>query len=183
MSDAVMELVRSARGARSDGRIADARRDFVEALSLSRQSSERRDLIASLHGLAQVERDLGYPEPARPLYEEAVALCREEGDAQLLAHTLRHLGDLHRESGRLDEAEAAYVEALELYREGDHTRDVELANAIRALAILRGRQASHAEARELWDEAWELYVAAGVQPAVQECSAQLVRLSETEGGP
>ena len=183
MSDEVMELVRRARGARSDGRIADARRDFVEALSLSRRSSDRRDLIASLRGRAGVERDLGYPDAARPLYEEAVELCREEGDPQLLAHALHHLGDLHRGSGRLAEAETAYLEALEHYRGSEHAREVEIANAIRALAILRGRQGSHAESRELWDEAWQLYVSAGVQPAVQECSAQLARLSEIEGGP
>jgi tetratricopeptide (TPR) repeat protein len=109
------------------------------------------------------------------LYEEAVTLCRGEGDALGLAHTIRHLGDIHREAGRLADAELCYGEVLTLYR-AHEPNPLDLANALRPLAILREATGQAEEARRLWEEARKLYMAVNVQAAVAECSVRLARL-------
>lgn len=127
--------------------------------------------------LGQIERDLGRGEVARPLYEEAVSLCRGQSDVLRLAHTVRHLGDLHLDAGRLDLAEACYEEALALYRSSAHTAPpLDLANAIRPLAILRERLGKADEAVPLWQEARDLYLSANVGEGVAECSKHLDQL-------
>jgi tetratricopeptide (TPR) repeat protein len=129
--------------------------------------------------LGQIERDLGRSEAARPLYEEAVSLCRGQSDALRLAHTVRHLGDLHQDAGRLGLAEPCYEEALALYRGSGHTPPpLDLANAIRPLAILRERAGNVVEAAGLWREARDLYLAVNVRAGVAECSNHLNQLGD-----
>lgn len=86
---------------------------------------------------------------------------------------MRHLGDLHHDAGRTGLAEPCYHEALALYRGHPHTPPLELANAIRSLAILKGDAGETAMARRLWQEAHDLYIAVGVTPGVAECDARL----------
>jgi tetratricopeptide (TPR) repeat protein len=181
MSDAVIELVRRAERARRENRLADAHRDLVEAVAFGRQAGAQHELVLALKGLGQIERDLGCGDAALPLYEEAVALCREEGDPLTLAHTVRHLGDIHRSAGRAELAEPRYHEALALYRSHEGTPVLDLANAIRPLAILKQATGEAEEARRLWEEARDLYAAANVQEGVAGCSASLARLSAEKG--
>jgi tetratricopeptide (TPR) repeat protein len=113
------------------------------------------------------------------LYEEAVSLCRGQSDALRLAHTVRHLGDLHQDAGRLGLAEPCYEEALALYRGSGHTPPpLDLANAIRPLAILRERAGNVVEAAGLWREARDLYLAVNVRAGVAECSNHLNQLGD-----
>ena len=177
MPDTAEKLIRRAYRARREHRPADAHRDFGEAVSLCRQSGTRRDLVRALKGLGQIERDLGRGDAARPLYEEAVALCRGEGDPLALAHTVRHLGDIHQDAGRLELAEPCYVEALTIYRCEEGTDTLDLANAVRPLAILKEAVGEVEEARRLWEEAKELYMAVDVAGGVEESSARLERLA------
>ena len=176
MTQTVLELLEAAQLARREHRLADAHRDLVEAVRLCRQSGERRDLIRALKALGQIERDLGRGDAARPLYEEAVTISREDGDPLMLAHTIRHLGDIHRDAKRLADAELCYHEALALYR-AHETDPLDLANAIRPLAILKEATGKAEEARPLWEEARELCMAVNVQEAVAECAARLARLN------
>jgi tetratricopeptide (TPR) repeat protein len=176
MSHAANQLINQANRARKEHRLADAYRDLTEAVALCRQAGTRCELIQALKALGQIERDLGRSEAARPLYEEAIALCREEGDPIALAHTVRHLGDIHRDAGHLTQAEPCYHEALALYRGHEHA-PLDLANAIRPLAIRKEAVGEAEAARRLWEEARDLYEAAKVQVAVAECSARLARLS------
>jgi tetratricopeptide (TPR) repeat protein len=175
MSDTVQERVRQAREARRENRLDDVRQHFLAAVELSRQIGTRRELVDTLKGLAQIERDLGRLDVCRPLYEEAVALCRMEGDALLLAHTVRHLGDIHRVTGCLELAEPCYLEALALYRAQTSVDPLQLANAIRPMAILKDQKGEVEEAARLWEEAKALYTAAEVPAGVAECSARLGR--------
>src|SRR5258705_5820955 len=131
-----VNLMKAANRARLEERPADALRDYAEAVTICRQSGAKRELIKALKGLGQIERDLDRGDAALPLYEEAVAICREEGDPLLLAHTVRHLGDIHQEARRTELAEPCYIEAIAIYRSDDHTEPLDLANAIRPLAIL-----------------------------------------------
>jgi tetratricopeptide (TPR) repeat protein len=136
----------------------------------------KRDLAAALKGLGQIERDMGHGDAALALYEEAVALCREAGEPLALAHTIRHLGDIHPEAGRLELAEPCYQEALTLYR-NERTAALDLANAIRPLAMLKEQKGEVKQARSLWAEAKELYAAVDVDAGVAESSRHIAHLS------
>ena len=170
------KLLSEANRARLEDRPADAHRDYAAAVALCRQSGARSELIRALKGLGQIERDLGHGDAALPLYEEAVAICRGEGDPLLLAHTVRHVGDIHRDAGRFELAEPCYVEALTIYRNDEHTEPLDLANAIRPLAILKDNAGEVEEAMQLCAEARDLYAAANVPEGVAESSRRLTRL-------
>jgi tetratricopeptide (TPR) repeat protein len=171
-TDPIHDLLRRGRRARFDA--PDQSRDlFAEAAAMARRSSARRELVEALKGIAQIERDLGRRADALPSYEEAVSVCREIGDPLLLAHTLRHLGDLHHDDGRDDLAEPLAAEALALYRTPD-APPLDLANAVRSLAVIRNTE-------DLWEEAFHLYVATNVPPGVAESSLRLAKLAHAHG--
>jgi tetratricopeptide (TPR) repeat protein len=176
MSTTASTLMEEATRARLENRLADAHRDFAEAVALCRRSGLLPELVQALKGLGQIERGLGRADAALALYQEAAAICRREGDPLLLAHTVRHVGDLHRAAGRVELAQPCYEEALALYRANDRTDRLDLANALRPLAIVREGAGNVEEARRLWAEARDLYAAVGVEAGVAECSARLDRL-------
>jgi tetratricopeptide (TPR) repeat protein len=161
------------------GRLLDAHRDFLEAVTLSRQADAPHDVVQALKGLGQIERDLGRGEAARPLYEEAVALCRLEDNPLQLAHTVRHLGDIHQEAGRLDLAEPCYREALTIYQGDRRTAPLDLANTLRPFALLHESQGQTKPAIELWTKARDLYAAVNVQAGVDESAEHLTRLGQS----
>jgi ankyrin repeat protein len=152
----------------------EARALFAEAATKSRENGNRRELIDALKGVAQIERDLGRRTEALPFYEEAVAVCRDISDPLLLAHTLRHLGDLHHDDGRDDLAEPLYDEALALYRESE-APPLDLANALRSLAVIKDSEA-------LWEEAFRLYAATNVAPGVVEAALRLAKRADRDRG-
>lgn len=143
MEDAAGKLMQEASRARREDRLSDARRNWAEAAALCREGGQKRELVQALKGLGQ-------------LYEEAVALCRRAGDPHGLAHTVRHLGDIHQDAGRVALAEPCYHEALTLYRSQERVFPLDLANALRPLAILKESQGQVEEARRLWEEARDL---------------------------
>lgn len=143
---------------------------------------ETRERIRVLKDLGRSERSAGELEAARSLYEEAALLCRAEGHGVLLAHTLRHLGDINREVGRLDVAERCYDEALGIYRDEIRRRPLDVANALRSVALLREDQARGDQAQALWEEARELYADVGIQEGVDECCAHLARPARAHHG-
>ena len=65
---------------------------------------------------------------------------------------------------------AGYREALAIYRRNERTPPLDLANALRGFALLKGRSA---EANALWQEARDLYAAVGVEAGVAESSGRL----------
>ena len=137
MGDRAHRLMEQAAQARREGRLADAKRGWTEAVSLCRHTGSRHDLITTLKGLGQIERELQNGDAALALYEEAVTLSLVAREPLLLAHTIRHLGDIHLDAERLELAERCYDEAVALYRENaKQTAALDLANAIRPLAIL-----------------------------------------------
>jgi tetratricopeptide (TPR) repeat protein len=109
---------------------------------------------------------------ARKCYEEAVRLFREVGEPLTLAHTIRHLGDVYREEGYSGLAEPCYHEALSIYRNHETGSSLDLANAIRSLAVLRWE-----ETRVLWQEARDLYSALGIAAGINEGTERLKALS------
>ena len=175
MSDRIEELISSAYLARRDRRLADAKRDLTAAVRLAREAGVPTDLARALTRLGAIERDLHNVEPALGHYEEAVALYRTEGDALGLAHTVRHLGDIQQDRGRVDLAESFYNESLAIYRGQSGAPPLDLANAIRGLALLKDTLGQTESARALWQEARGLYAAVGVPEGVAECARRLGR--------
>ena len=109
---------------------------------------------------------------ARQCYEEAVLLYRGVDEPLALAHTLRHLGDVYREQGRPDLAEPCYHEALGLYRTHEKGSSLDLANAIRSLAVLRWEQT-----KTLWTEVRDLYTSLSIEAGIKESTARVSALS------
>jgi tetratricopeptide (TPR) repeat protein len=109
---------------------------------------------------------------ARLCYEEAVALFRESDQPLVLAHTIRHLGDVYLEQGRPDLAEPCYHEALGLYRSHEDDSSLDLANAVRSLAVLRWEQT-----KMLWEEVRALYTSLNIEAGIKESAARVAALS------
>ena len=179
MSERARALVEQATQARRSGRLLDAHRDFLDAVTLARQADAPHDLIQALKGLGQIERDLGHGDAARPLYEEAVAICRAANDPLQLAHTVRHLGDIHQDGGRLDLAEPCYQEALTIYQGHPRTAPLDLANTVRPFAMLQASLGKTKPAIELWTEARNLYAALNVREGVAESAKHIARLGRS----
>jgi tetratricopeptide (TPR) repeat protein len=136
----------------------------------------RANLAHALTGLAQIERDLGNTNAALRLYEEADPIYRAENDLLRLAHTVRHVADIHQDMGQLDLAEPHYHEALNIYRSHKETPPLDLANAVRGLALLKSESGNTEEARRLWQEARDLYAAVNVEAGVKESTRRLAML-------
>jgi tetratricopeptide (TPR) repeat protein len=109
---------------------------------------------------------------ARLCYEEAILLFREVDEPLVLAHTIRHLGDVYQEQGRPDLAEPCYHEALGLYRSHENDSSLDLANAVRSLAVLRWEQT-----RALWEEVLDLYTRLSIEAGIKESTARVAALS------
>jgi tetratricopeptide (TPR) repeat protein len=172
------ELLDRASLARRRHRLADAYRDASEALLLSRSGGDQDCLIRAFRLLGELERDEGRPERALQYYGEAVAACRTHGGALRLAHVVRHLGDLLVELGRLDEAAFEYAAALAIYRQEPGTTPLDLANNLRAIAVMKHTAGEVRAARPFWEEARTLYSGVDVEAGVAECDLHLGRANQ-----
>src|SRR5688572_22059358 len=111
-----------------------------------------------MRDLAEDERRAGHGDRAIAAYKEAVKLLRESNAKPLrIAHTIRHLGDVYVEQHQLGAADTCYREALQIYRADADPPVLDLANAIRAFAVLKERVGEREEAAALWEEAGTLY--------------------------
>jgi tetratricopeptide (TPR) repeat protein len=173
------ELIRSGYQARREGRLAEAREIFSQAVELCRRNTDQHSLASSLVGLGQIERDLKNAQAALQCYREAIEIYRRDARPLTLAHTIRHLADILRGEGDLASARPLYEEALSIYRNDPETRPLDLANAIRGFALLRGIAAETEDAKALWQEARALYVSLNVQAGVQESDGQISLLTKS----
>lgn len=173
MSEDAHTLTQRGHAERRADRLDDARQTFADAVAAARRDGNDLDLVHALKGLGQVERDLGRGERALALYEEAMELCLANEDLPALAHTLRHLGDIHQDAGTWTQAEEYYLQALTLYRRDNTVTPLDLANALRPLALLREGAGDAEAARPLWEDARALYLAAGVGEGAAECDRHL----------
>jgi tetratricopeptide (TPR) repeat protein len=179
MPEPADSLRRQARDARAEKRFEEARSHLLEAVALLRLETDlAADLAQALRELGEVERRFP-PDAARRYYEEAVSILRELNEPLGLAHTLRHLGDVFYETGDAVHAEPCFYEALAIYR-SHKTPQLELANAIRSLAVLKSAAGESEEACRLWTEARDLYELTGVQAGVAESNARLAILAKRD---
>lgn len=105
-----------------------------------------------------------------------VALARGK-DPLKFARRLRHLGDAYSTAHRPDHAERCYGEALAIFRSRPDTKPLDLANALRGLAVVKHGTGAADEAQRLWLEAHDLYVSVNVQSGVAESAARLALLA------
>ncbi|MEZ5293214.1 MAG: tetratricopeptide repeat protein [Vicinamibacterales bacterium] len=166
----------SAAELRQAGKGEEAWSHLIAAETICRSTGRRRDLVITLAGLAQLHRDGGDTASAAPLYDEAVTHARQLGDRHLLAHAMRHLGEVQVELRAFDRAQQLLRDALDLYRGHPATDALDLANAVRPLALCLERQGAGAEALPLWIEARELYASLGIDAGVAECARAIARL-------
>lgn len=163
--------------AQKERRYADAKREWTEVAELSRQRDDRAELAWAIRWLGEIERKLHNQAAARLHYEEAVKLYRGLSDPLVLAHTVRHLGDVYHELHLPKLAEPCYREALEIYRAHPEAAPLDVANAIRSMAVLKGELGERQEARKLWEEVQQRYSAAGVEAGITESSVRLAALA------
>jgi tetratricopeptide (TPR) repeat protein len=177
MPDEVDELISRANHARWNNKLGEAKVMFEDVIGrLSHDSTDVRSVLV-LRELAEVERRLGDRAAARAHYEEVIQQLRSRGDASRLAHAVRHLGDVHHELKQSNLANACYREALALYRVIPETQPLDLANAVRSMAILKQEMGATEEATVLWTEAQALYLATGVEAGVAESTRHLAELA------
>lgn len=169
-------LVGRAQLAQREHRLAEARRDWLAAIDLLRRDHAGEPLANALRSLGELERKLRDSDGARAHYQESVAMLRNGPDRLKLAHTVRHLGDVHHEAGRADLAAPCYDEAIALYHAHPDPPPLDLANAIRSLALLRQETGDRSQAIALWSEARELYISLQVDAGVAECTMRLANL-------
>jgi len=170
------KLINQGYQARRERRLDDASLRFAEAVDLSRKSGDRGLLAQALTGLGQIARDLHQETIALKHYEEAVALYRTLDRPLVLAHAVRHVADILREQEDYDLAAPHYLESLQIYRSNEQTYPLDLANAIRGYALLKGDTGRTEEAKQLWLEAKSLYAQVNVQAGAAEADLQIARL-------
>ncbi|CAM2070395.1 Tetratricopeptide repeat protein [Sulfidibacter corallicola] len=180
MTSQVTALIEKARAARRNDRLDEARHAAWQALEAAKANADGPGISSAQAMLGQVARDCGDAPEAISWYTAAAEGCRQRNATRSLAHALRHIGDIHLDLQQLEKAEPLYEEALQIYRTQDDLSPLELANAIRSVALLKSQQNERASAIDLWREARSLYEATGIQPGVEECSDWLHRLDGRE---
>jgi tetratricopeptide (TPR) repeat protein len=176
MSEQPEDLITKAATARREHRLEDAALAYAAAAERSRSNHSMLNLTLALSGQGQIARDQGRLELAQQFYAEALDTAREHDDPLIVAHTARHLGDLYREQRLLKQAEPLLTEAIDLYRANMQTKVLDLANAIRPLALLKTEANDVHAAKALWLETQMLYASIHISAGVAECADQLARL-------
>jgi tetratricopeptide (TPR) repeat protein len=135
--------------------------DAIEFISRGRQARKE-------HRLAD----------ARTHYAEAAQIYRTENNPLAYAHTIRHIADMHLDESHHAEAKPLYEESLELYRNNFDTKLLDLANAVRPYALLNEKLGNFETARQLWQEARNLYASLRLEAGILECEAHLTTLQQ-----
>jgi tetratricopeptide (TPR) repeat protein len=175
VSETPKSLLDQARTAKKERRLEEAAELFRRGLteSLKDEGAIRATLFEEL---AYVERNLRDQESSQEHYRQAGEIYRSLGNPLKAAHTIRHAADLLREQKRLDEAEVLYADSLEIYRGHKETPPLDVANAIRGLALLKEGVGDRKQALSLWREARDLYELTGIPAGVSESDRRIALL-------
>ena len=96
---------------------AAARPLLEEALTLARESGDRRSVAHALHGLSNVAMDEGQYERVSALLNECLSLARQMGDKWLIAMSLNNLAEVARLQGDFEQAVPMFEEGTQLLTE------------------------------------------------------------------
>jgi non-specific serine/threonine protein kinase len=154
---------------------------MLEALSISRELGDDRNVVWAVRSLGAVADFKGDYEAARSYLEESVRLARHMGTEGLfdVAWSLTFLGDVYLYHEELEEAESAYKEGLDLLRElGSQNVG---AYGARRLGHLALRQGNLGEAAELFSESLLLNQAVGHRGGIAGSLTAFAGLASTTG--
>jgi tetratricopeptide (TPR) repeat protein len=135
--------------------------DAIESISRGRQARKENRLA-----------------DARTHYAEAAQIYRAQNDPLAYAHIIRHIADMHLDESHHAEAKPLYEESLEIYRSNFDTKLLDLANAVRPYALLNENLGEFETARQLWQEARNLYASLRLEAGIHECEAHLAKLPQ-----
>lgn len=169
------ELLQQGREARQQHRLHDARSLYRAALEECGDDAHPR-VLATLHAeLGAVERALHESIAAEFHYRHAAEIFRRLDEPLKSAHALRHVADILRAQQK--PSEALYSEAIGIYRENPAAPPLDLANALRGLALVKGNARDLDGALQAWEEARALYEQEGVEAGVTESQAHIAELT------
>ena len=143
----------------------------------ARENASPELLAEALAGLGRIKIDVDDLDAALDHYREVEQIRRALGETIELAHTLRRMPDVLRHQQRLEEAEQAYIEAVSIYRGNESRCALDLANALRGLALLAASKGLVGAAIDRWREARLLYEVVGIRAGVEESDRQLRNLA------
>lgn len=155
-SQSAASKLESGENARREKRLPDARADFAAAADWYAVHGPAQMQVHALTRQAQIERDLSNYDAAVDFQESALRLQRTIGPDGL-PHVLRHLADIMDDAGRYREASPYYAEMERIYRNSSATPPLEMANAIRSLAVHAEHVGDKEKAQQLWTEARDRY--------------------------
>jgi tetratricopeptide (TPR) repeat protein len=95
-----------------EGANANARELFKESLSMFRELKDKRHIISSLNGMANLAYVEGDIEGAKQLYEECLTLTRDFGDRDLMSAILSNLGFVAKAQSDYSKAQHLFEESL-----------------------------------------------------------------------
>lgn len=171
------QLLAEGETARREGRAEQARSSFGQAVTSYREAGDLTGEARALTHTAQIARDTGNLDWAIHDQQEAIALFRKAGAGDRLAHALRHVAEMFLEQQQLDHATGSMREALDLYRADIEAPVLDVANAMRAAALIAEALDERDAARHFWTQAQNLYVeATGAESGVSEADRRLAAL-------
>ena len=152
------------------------------AVDTARNGGDRRNLADALRALGNIQRRPPWlRDDADRTYAEAAEIYRELGQPLDEAWVTRHIGINHEYAKRLTEAETAYEKALALYRTHSENDDLDYANAVRYVAVIKDRLGKRDEADQLWTETVERYEKVGIVEGIAEGTAHLTLFALEKG--
>jgi tetratricopeptide (TPR) repeat protein len=113
---------------------------------------------------------------ATALYEEAAESFRAEKEQARWAHALRHAAELAVRTGDCERGLREAQTVLEYYRSSPPTT-LEMANALRVVALAETAAGEKENARAHWSEARPLYMDAGVVDGVVEADRYVAAIA------
>jgi hypothetical protein len=140
MTDKFKDLFAEGYRARQENRLPASRAIFLDGVRKAAEDGDRSSLAEALYGLAQAENDIGNCEAARHHYANAAVLYRQLGPPEMLACALKREADLLVQMSKPAEAEPLYLEAEGIYRQKGEASAPDLANTLRALALIRAQR-------------------------------------------
>jgi predicted ATPase len=163
-SDAVRARALGAAGSLAwwDGDYGAARRQYEEAVPLSRQGGDRRVEMEALYNLASVVIWSDRAAAADDLIRQSMAIAEEIGDGKGVARAKHGLGFVAIVKGDFRAAISAFEESARMFE--DLGERVDLTDAVIALGNVNRRLGENERARTFYLRGLDMTVAAGNRP-------------------
>jgi len=152
------------------------------AVDIARNSGDERCLADALRALGNIQRRPPWlRDDANRTYAEAAAIYRSLDLPLDEAWVTRHIGINHEYGNRFTDAENAYEKALALYRAYATNDNLDYANAVRYVAVIKDRLGKREDSDRLWTETVERYEKVGIVEGIAEGTAHLTLFALDEG--